>query len=117
MTESEEQITLFAWASLQAIPEGKIGHFMFAIPNEGQRSYKTAARLKAQGLRSGVPDIMLALPRNGLPGLFIELKKANGGKVSDNQKKWLERLDKAGYVTAVCHGFEQAKATIEEYLG
>lgn len=117
MTESDEQIKLLMWASRYAIEEGRLGQYIFAIPNEGKRGFKTAARLKAQGLRSGVPDLMLALPRHGAPGLFIEMKKEKGGTVSANQLKWLERLSGAGYATAVCHGCEKAKETILAYLG
>lgn len=115
-TEYSEQVELFKWARLVKTPLGPLSNYMFAIPNEGKRSHQTAARLKAQGLRPGIPDVMIALPMNGKPGLFIEMKRQKGSKVSDNQKRWLDRLSRAGYVTAVALGFEQAREIVERYL-
>lgn len=118
MTESSEQIALLKWASTYQHNGTKIGRFIFAIPNEAKRSQAHGARMKAQGLRSGVPDLMFAYPHAGQPGLFIEMKSPKPkGKVTDNQKKWLERLQGAGYVTAVCWGMEEAKQVILDYLG
>lgn len=115
-TEHAEQVKLFKWARLVRTELGPLSKLMFAIPNEGQRSKRTGARLKAQGLRSGVPDVMIALPLYGRPGLFIEMKRPKGGTVTDKQKDWLDRLKRAGYATAVAHGFEQAQAIVERYM-
>lgn len=115
-TEAAEQVDVFDWASREKIDAGRLGHFMFAIPNEGKRSKVLGAKMRAQGLRSGVPDIFLALPMHGRPGLFIEMKKQKGGVVSDNQEKWISRLKLAGYVVEVCKGAEEAKKVITNYL-
>lgn len=116
MTESAEQIALLQWASLVSHNGRKIGSLLFAIPNEGSRSKAHGARLKAQGLRAGVPDLMFAWPTDTAPGLFIEMK-AKKGQVSEHQKKWLARLREAGYRAEVCYGMEEAKNLILEYLG
>lgn len=89
---------------------------MFSVPNEAARSPKHGARMKAQGLRSGVPDICLALPVGGMPGMYIEMKRGSGGKVSENQQKWIDRLRSVGYVVEVCYGAEEAKEAINNYL-
>jgi hypothetical protein len=34
-------------------------------------------------------------------GLWIEMKRAKGGKVSKDQKEWLEYLDYCGYTVIV----------------
>lgn len=116
-TESKEQIDLFAWASKLDFELGRVGQFMFAIPNEGKRSKVMGARMKAQGLKSGVPDICLALPRDGKPGLFIEMKRIKGSTTTENQKRWIDRLKSVGYEVHVCKGAEEAKAVITDYIG
>ena len=112
--ESIEQIALFTWAAYMSskIPELEN---MYSIPNGGKRHIATAKRLKAEGLKKGVPDICLPVPRNGFHGLYIEMKSFDG-KLRKEQKEWLERLGKNGYLAVVCHGFEDARDLILTYL-
>lgn len=114
-TEHVEQRSFFTWAtlSLRKYPQLKN---MFAVPNGGWRHPATAAKLKAEGVKPGVPDIFLAWPSQGYNGLFIEMKRLVRGRVSDAQKEWAERLLAAGYLVRTCKGFEEAKNTITEYL-
>ena len=114
-TEHQEQCALFEWASWMAkrIPEL---HLMHAIPNGGKRDIRTAARLKAEGVKPGVPDIFLPVPKNGKHGLYIELKRSRGGTVSKEQEAWIRALSAQEYVCCVCHGWDQARETILEYL-
>ena len=72
--------------------------------------------MKAEGVRAGVPDMFLATPRGGYIGLFIELKKPKGGRVSKAQSELLKELAAQGYKTCVCCGWVEARATIESYL-
>lgn len=120
-TEHQEQVELFRWASLTTChtPGGqaKVSSLMFAIPNEGKRSMAVAMRMKAAGMRAGVPDIFLALPVPPHAGLFIEMKKTEGGSVKQAQKDWIAKLSAAGYRAEVCKGAEAAKAVILDYLG
>ena len=88
---------------------------MFAIPNGGQRNIIVATRLKAEGVKSGVPDIFLPVARGGAHGLFIELKTEKG-KPSVNQREWVGDLGLNGYAAVFCYGWEHAKDTILEYL-
>ncbi len=112
--EEIEQITLFRWAefAVNRYPELKL---MYHIPNEGKRSRLAGARLKEAGLKSGVPDVHLPVAHGGYIGLYIELK-CGRNKPTENQKLWLRALRKAHHFTAVCYGWEQARALIEEYL-
>ena len=113
--EHEEQKKLFQWAKAQSgkYPQLKM---MFAIPNGGHRHIVTATKLKAEGVKSGVPDIFLAVPNKDYSGLFIEMKSAKG-KVSDNQEEWIIRLCDIGYAVWVCYSFLEAQKIICEYLG
>lgn len=116
MTSKEhiEQKTLFQWAKLNADIYPELNN-MFAIPNGGHRHIAVAKKLKSEGVKSGVPDIFLAYPRGKHHGLFIEMK-AGRNKPSINQKRWLERLEKAGYKTGVCYSWDDARELIESYL-
>ncbi len=113
--EHLEQRALFEWAAHMAKTNPAYG-LLLAIPNGGHRHISVATKLKREGVRSGVPDIFLACPRKAMGGLWIELKKPKGGRVSPEQKDWISRLVWAGYQAEVCHGWEAAKQVIEKYL-
>lgn len=89
---------------------------IFHIANGGSRGKAEAGRFRAEGVKSGVPDLMLPVPIGIYAGLFIELKRVKGGKVSENQKKWIADLNANGYYATVCHGAEEAIKTIEKYM-
>ena len=112
--EDSEQMTLFRWAVFQSgiYPELDL---LFHIPNGGKRGKSEAARFKAMGVKAGVPDLLLPVPRGGFHGLFIELKAPNGVK-SSNQDKWLKALSAQGYSVHLCYGWEEASAVILDYL-
>lgn len=114
-TEETEQITLFNWARTQQhkYPELRL---MYHIPNGGQRSKSEAARFKAAGVRAGVPDIFLPCPRSRYHGLYIELKRVKGGRVSGDQESFMRELAQMGYAVYVCFGWKQASETIIEYM-
>lgn len=73
-------------------------------------------KLKRCGVQSGIPDLAIPLPTKSHHGLYIELKRISGGKVSENQKKWLAYLNSVGYHAAVACGFDEAKAITTSYL-
>ena len=113
-TEHLEQVKLFQWAKAQSSKYAQLT-MMFAIPNGGQRNIVTATKLKAEGVKSGVPDIFLAYPSSQAHGLFIEMKSPKG-KVSENQCEWIGALSASGYMCVVCYSFDEAKKAICEYL-
>ncbi len=88
---------------------------LHAIPSGGHRHKATAARLKAEGVRRGVPDLCLPVPRSGRHGLYIELKTEQG-KPTPEQLGWIQALRRQGYEARVCRGWEQARGLIEGYL-
>lgn len=110
-TEHWEQVQLFAWS--ENLPELKLMH---AIPNGGKRDIRVAIKLKEEGVKAGVPDIFLPLPRGGKHGLFIELKRRKYGRVSPEQLYWLDALMREEYACSVCHGREMARDVILDYL-
>lgn len=112
--EHAEQVALMAWARLHEHRMPGLA-LLFAIPNGGRRDAVTGARLKAEGVRAGVPDLFLPVARRGFHGLFIELK-APGGGASPEQRGWIARLRQAGYSAEVCCGWEAAALTLTHYL-
>ncbi len=112
--EHAEQAALFQWAELASRVSWPEVGMMFAIPN--QRASPTERRRMAEeGAKSGVPDIVLPVPRGGYAGLFIELKVGDN-KPTANQKAWLEALRALGYMAVARWGWEAAKETIINYL-
>ena len=102
-TEHEEQREVVMWFRRKYAPVR-----IFAIPNGGLRSRATAARLKAEGVSPGVPDLFVPFYR-----LWIEMKRTKGGRLSTEQKDWQQYLiDDCGHTWIVCHGAEDAKAQI-----
>lgn len=115
-TESEEQQTLFSWAALECQRRHPELALLYHIPNGGARSRATAGRLKAEGVRAGVPDICLPVARGGYHALYIELKRVRGGRVSEKQEEMLAALAAQGNRCEVCKGWEAAKEAILRYL-
>ena len=113
-TEAEEQIALFQWADFwkRKYPELELLHH---VPNGGYRSKKTAIALKAQGVKSGVPDVCLPVARGGYHGLYIEMK-AGSNKPTDKQREFIGALIKQDYLAVVCWSWERAKDIITAYL-
>lgn len=112
-TEHQEQVAVIKWFQ-SAYPEIKTR--LFAVPNGSHKSRAAASKFMAEGLRSGVPDLCLPIPRHGFHGLFIEMKRVKGGTLSRQQADWLAFLGDQGYMAVVCKGAEAAIDTIKGYL-
>lgn len=112
--EHAEQVALITWAKFESgrVPELAL---LFAIPNAGKRSRGAGGKLRAEGMKAGVPDLCLPVARGQYHGLFIELK-AKGGRPTDEQKTWLRALAEQGYYACICVGWANAKKAIEDYL-
>lgn len=113
--EHDEQAFLITRAYYQRniYPELQL---MFAIPNGGLRNKGVAKKLKKEGVKSGVPDLMLPVARGGYHGLFIEMKRIKKSSTDDNQKLWHKNLTEQGYKVVVCKGEQQAWKDLIEYL-
>lgn len=115
-SEHDEQAAVIEWCHLMAGRNLDYG-MIFAIPNGGMRSKATAGKLKAEGVKPGVPDLMLPVPKGIYAGMFIEMKRRKGGTVSAEQKDWTSFLGSMGYKCVVCRGADEAKAAILDYMG
>ena len=115
--EHMEQAALLDWWDWQAKARGLPVKLLMAIPNGEARSMRAGVRLKMEGVRRGVPDLLLAIPKGGKGGLWIEMKRRTGGKLSLEQKEMLGLLEAQGYAVCVCRGYEAAKKAICRHLG
>ena len=113
--EHEEQKALFRWATMMSTRHVAL-LLMYAIPNGGHRDIRVARKLKAEGVKRGVPDICLPVPRGRYGALYIELKRLKGGSVTKSQREWHDALWAAGNRVEVCRGCEEAIWMIERYL-
>lgn len=113
--EADEQKALFRWKEYAKATIPELG-MMFHVPNGGYRNPREARNLSEEGVVPGVPDILLPVPRGGYHGLFIELKRVKGGRVSEEQRAWLDRLNGLGYLARVCRGWLDARNVILKYL-
>ena len=103
-SEHEEQCVF-----VSAFRKAFRGVRIIAIPNGGWRDIKTAARLKAEGVVKGVPDLFV--PEWGL---WIEMKRQKGGTLSDDQKDWIDYLQSRGYKAVCCKGADEAMKAASE---
>ena len=114
LSESQEQKLLFQWAqySRQMFPDLEL---LFHVPNGGKRDKREAISLKREGVKAGVPDLVLPVARGDYFGLYIELKVGKN-KPKEHQLKWIDQLKEQGYFAAVCYGWIEASEVIKNYL-
>ena len=124
-SEHDLQKSYFSWLASKALerPELMLAH---AVPNGGMRDKITAGKLKAEGVKSGVPDVFLPLPRyiigtggfnsKDYKGLYIEFKQGNN-KPDEDQRAFCLMLDKQGYRVIVTNDLEIAIGQTIFYLG
>jgi len=104
-TESEEQIGFLQWWHAQ-FPRVRIFH----IPNGGHRAMSVAKKMRAEGVRSGVPDLFVPEWR-----LWIEMKRRTGGRLSADQLDWIAYLEGIGDTVIVGRGAEDASRKVLEW--
>jgi hypothetical protein len=96
-----------------------LGLDWFHPPNGGGRWRGEGGKLKAQGVKKGVPDIVIlnAPTAEGYRhhvGVVIELKRVSGGVVSGEQKKWLAIFRRQGFYSTVCRGQKEVEAILAQ---
>ena len=114
ISEHQHQVTLFEWIDWYANVDDRLKN-AFAVPNGGNRDARTGARLKAEGVKRGVPDLFLMWPAHGFGFLAIEMKSKKG-VMSTSQLEWVDRLQNAGGKVMICHSADEAISTIRKYL-
>ena len=99
-----------------------LGDFAYAVPNgvfvpgDPKRSGIIMNAMKRQGLKNGVSDVVLALPKHGWAGAYIELKRNTNDKPTPEQVHWILLMRTVGYYADVAHGVDEAIETVKAYM-
>lgn len=91
-----------------------------------QSSVKQRNKLKAEGMNSGVPDLLLIIPPERCKQskwlmIWIEMKRQQGGSVSDSQQQWIDAInnvsgEKGDVGAFVCYGAKEAIDLIRDFV-
>lgn len=112
--EGLEQAALLKEIELR-YPE--VFELIYHVPNGGHRHKLVAIKLKQQGVKAGVPDLVLPMARGGYFGLYIEFKATiDPAAVSASQQAYIKRLSEQGYLAIVCRGHFDAMEQLRAYL-
>lgn len=116
--ESQIQTAFFNWVRIQEKHDWRF-RLIFAVPNGGQRHPAVAAKLKREGVRAGVPDVLILAPGHyagrEYPGAVIEFK-AGRNKLTEDQDATIRTLDKAGYLVSLMRSTDSAIQFVETYF-
>lgn len=110
--EIHEQEAVVEYLDL-LVSSGKVVIFSAVPNNTFTKSWKQKAKMKREGVRRGVPDILVVLKDKII---FVEMKRVSGGVISSHQKEWIEAISKAGGHAKVCRGFNEAKKYIDSMV-
>ena len=110
--EKLEGQKLTAWARQNYL----IKKLFFKINNEGSKNSLDGWQNQLEGVLAGVSVYFLPLPKGKYHGLFLELKRTKGGKVSALQVEWVKLMRENGYAAGICYGADHAIEVIERYL-
>lgn len=108
--EDIQSIILYDW-----IIFNKLDDICFHVGNERSVSPQAGSIFKRKGIKPGVSDYFIMRPMTPYHGLIIELKiKPN--KPTDLQLKFLETMNKEGYLAVVRWSAKECIETIQDYL-
>lgn len=124
ITEHEEQVVFVATVQMYFRNEPTfIPQLFFSVPNGawlGGKSYAMYNRLKAEGVRPGVADLLYLQPRGQYAYLAIEMKAPDKlgktGAVSPDQQEFLDAVRRNGGHAVVCFSADGAIHTFNEYM-
>lgn len=86
--------------------------FVAHVPNGGARGKLEAVRLKAAGVKRGVPDLLLILSSGEVA--FVEVK-AGKGKLSEDQKAFRDLCHNRNTKWAMLNDLDQVKILLEAW--
>jgi len=89
---------------------------IFAIPNGGSRHAAEAKNLKRQGVKPGVADVILLVPKKGYASLCIEFKTGKG-KQSKSQIEFQKQAERCGSKYVIVRSVSEAINKMKAYLG
>jgi len=115
-SEYDEQVAIFQWAMVYQATWPDLFLINGSIMGGTGMRPKILNKLAKAGMKKGKPDINLPIARGGYIGLWIELKRRGGPDPSEDQIRWLVRLNGAGHLAVCCKGSDAAIRTIKQYV-
>jgi hypothetical protein len=112
-TEEQEQTAVVQYLELLK-DQGKVLLFSAVPNNTYTRSWNQKRKQYAEGVRKGVPDLIIVTPSKVL---FLEMKRERGGYPRPEQREWLEALNGKEVVSTWAGGFDEAKEKIDQVIG
>ena len=106
ISEAALQTSIVAWLRLCVTP------WTFAVPNGGLRDKAVAGRLKAQGVKAGIPDIGVPLRHGKI--LWIEVK-APGGRLSPEQTAFRDHIMATGGMWALAYDIDGVRLACRNF--
>lgn len=118
--EHAEQVALFEWLAWKTNQDPLFG-LAFAVPNGGNRDAVTAARLKDEGVKPGIPDVIWPVPKldelgTQIGGLWLELKPTGYKREkAPIHQIAAHRFLVFGHQIELCVGIDEARDAFECY--
>lgn len=111
--EEREQIKFFELVPIYFpnLPD----KLLFAVPNGGSRHIAEAANLKRQGVRRGVADVILLIPKKGFASLCLEFKTKTG-RQSEHQEEFQRQAENCKSKYVIVRSAKQAINELKIYL-
>ena len=113
--EHEAQCAVVNWAFYASAEHPEL-HLLFAVPNGARVRPAVAKKLLAEGMRKGVPDLILPVARAPYHGLAIEMK-APKGVLKPEQRWWRDALQGHHYCWVLCRSAADGIEALRSYLG
>ena len=93
----------------------KLDKLLFAVPNGGKRNYPEAVRLKRQGVKKGVADIICLVPNERYSFLCMETKTDTGTQLKD-QVEFQKQVEAAGGLYMIYRSAAMGIEILKDYL-
>lgn len=113
--EYQSCVALAEWWGFYSRVSGLPPCALLHIANQSSGGARNGFHLKRMGVRAGVSDYFLAVPRRPFSGLWLEMKRPDG-KVSAEQKQFMVDMRALGYDCQVARSTDEARQIIETYL-
>lgn len=113
-SEHQSQAAVVEWATAARAMYPAL-RLLYSPTNGTHRNFRQTAKLKAEGMRNGVADLVLPVARCGFHQLFIEMKKRKGVQ-SDEQKEFERLVTAEGNAYWLARSSDEAIEVLERYL-
>ena len=115
-TEIDECKAFVDWTRYVRYRGAPLFDRLVKIPNERGKAGVMTAILHRIGMKTGFPDYELLVPLSPHAGLFLEAKRAIGGKVNPEQESWRAALIEFGYQAKICAGADELIGAVRDYM-